>query len=260
MIESAPGKNWDMKPEYSQVFEVGRQTDLIVLEDGNPRTYKSQIQDATEKELVVSSPMHKGVGVYVPIGGEITISMFDDGARYMGSGTVLARELSPIDVLRMLRPERVRRVQLRAYFRLEIFITGCTLHVQPSSDPNVLEEIEVEIINISAGGARFRIPKEMPTSEVAPTVKYFLEFPLNFADPLRKRRDAASKDGEGEVPTPLEVFSVPIRIISVGEAGEGRKAFFIARGSFIGPGMQVEDRITRFVSQYQLALRRRRFI
>ena len=253
---------WDIKPEYADVFEVGQRLDIIMLEEGNPRTYPSQIQDIDENEMFVAVPTYKGVGVHVAIGSEITVSSLVSGARYMGTATVLSREFIPVEVLKLIRPETVRRVQFRENFRVDIHIPDCTLHVQPADDPSVTEEVEVEIINLSAGGARFTIERKIPTSRESPSVKYWLEFPLDFENPLGDDVQALPTlgvEGEEEEPVGPDIMSMPVTVIGVEEIGEGRAALIRVRSQFINPPMPAQDRITRFVNVCQMALRRRRF-
>ena len=262
MAKSSP--KWDVRPEYADIFEIGQRLELIVLDEGNPRTYPSQIQDLDESELFVAVPTYKGAAVHVGIGSEITVSSLVSGARYMGTATVLAREFIPVEVLKLVRSETVRRVQFRENFRVEIRIPESVVHVQPADDPNVMDELEAEITNLSAGGARFAVVRDIPTSKEAPSVKYWLEFPLDFENPLGDVVEelpdlGLEDDDEDEEPTGPDIMSMPIRIIGVDQIGDGKAASFLVRSQFISPPTPAQDRITRFVNLCQMALRRRRF-
>jgi c-di-GMP-binding flagellar brake protein YcgR len=259
MASVHPAAKWDIKPEYAKIYEIGQRVDLIVLGKGEPKTYGSLIQDLDEKQVVVSTPTYKGASVHVDIGGEITVSSFVGGACYMGSGKVRKRETSPLDILFVDRPTAVRRVQLRSSFRLDIEIPDCKLHVLPSSDSKVRYELDAWVSNLSAGGARMKLDKKVPSSEIAPSVRYFLEFPLDMNDPLGDRRngDEGSEDEDREPP---ELVSASCKIIDVVEAGKGDNIHYIGRCAFIDPSPHLQDRITRFVNQGQMVLRRRRLV
>ena len=257
MAATQPTAKWDIKPEYAKVYEIGQRVDLTVLEEGEPKTYGSQIQDLNEKQVIVSSPTYKGASIHVDIGGELTVSSFVAGARYMGSGKVLKRVTTPLDVLVVDRPTVVRRVQLRSTFRLDIEIPDCTLHVLPSSDSKVRYELSAVVSNLSAGGARLKLEKKLPSSEAAPSVRYFLEFPLDVDDPLGERRNGEEDSDDGER-VPPEVVSTPCKIIDVVEGGKGKNLHYVGRCAFIEPSPHLQDQITRFVNQSQMELRRRR--
>ncbi len=268
MADSDP--QWDIKPEYANVFEIGQRVDLIILDDGNPRTYASQIQDLDDEAMFVAAPTHKGASVHVSAGSELTVSSLIRGARYMGTATVVAREFIPVEVLRLSRPETVRRVQFRENFRVDVRVPDSALHIQPADDPSVAEEIEVEIINLSAVGARFIIGRKIPTSREAPSVKYWLEFPLNHENPLGDYVELTPEPVSAPVPGPVpeeeeeepagpDIMSMAIKIIGVDEVGEGRSASVVVRSQFVNPPMPAQDRITRFVNLCQMVLRRRRF-
>ena len=234
-----------------------------MLDEGNPRTYPSQIQDLDENEMFVAVPAYRGAPVHVGIGSEITVSSLVSGARYMGTATVLAREFIPVEALKLVRPETVQRVQFRENFRVEIHIPECVVHAQPADDPSVTEELEAEITNFSAGGARFTIVRNVPTSKGSPSVKYWLEFPLDFENPLGDVLEELPDleldgDDEDEEPAGPDIMSMPIRIIGVDQVGDGRTESFLVRSQFISPPTPAQDRITRFVDLCQMALRRRR--
>ena len=261
MATGQPATKWDIKPEYANVYEIGQRVDLIVLEGGKPSTYGSQIQDLNDERMAVSGPTYKSASVHVEIGSEITVSSFGGGARYMGSGKVLKSNVGPLSLLILARPTSVRRVQLRSSFRLDIGITDCMMHVLPSTDSKVMYELDAEITNLSAGGARIRLEKQVPTSAVAPTVKYLLEFQLDFDDPLGDRKnglDDSDDDEDGAKRTTPDSHSVPCSIIAMDEVGEGKKTHFVGRCAFIDPSAHLQDEITRFVNQGQMALKRRR--
>lgn len=169
MADSDP--QWDIKPEYANVFEIGQRVILIILDEGNPRTYASQIQDLNDEAMFVAAPTHKGASVHVSAGSELTVSSLIRGARYIGTATVVTREFIPVEVLRLNRPETVRQVQFWENFRVDVRVPDSALHIQPADDPSVAEELEIEIINLSAGGARFTIGRKIPTSREAPSVK-----------------------------------------------------------------------------------------
>ena len=261
---------WDIKPEYADIFEIGQLVDLIILDEGNPRTYTSQIQDLDDEAMFVAAPTHKGASVHVGGGSDITVSTLVRGARYMGTATVVSREFIPVEVLRLIRPETVRRVQFRENFRVDVRVSESTLHIQPADDPGVMEELEVEIINLSAGGARFIINRGIPTSRDAPSVKYWLEFPLDFDNPLGEVAHGVPgnvpsnvpgevhEDEDGEQVGP-DIMSMAIRVIGVDEVGSGRTSSILVRSQFINPPMPAQDRITRFVNLCQMVLRRQRF-
>ena len=95
-------------------------------------------------------------------------------------------------------------------------------------------------------------------------MKYWLEFPLDFENPLGDVIEELPDLGlegedEDEEPTGPDIMSMPIRIIGVNQVGDGRMASFLVRSQFIAPPTPAQDRITRFVSLCQMALRRRRF-
>ena len=242
VVNSNP--QWDIRPEYADVFEIGQRVDLIILDEGNPRTYASQIQDLDEEAMFVAAPTHKGPSVHVGGGSEITVSSLVRGARYMGTATMVSREFIPVEVLRLNRPETVRRVQFRENFKVDVRIPESALHVQPADDPSVMQELEVEIINLSAGGVRFIVDRKIPTSWEAPSVKYWLEFPLDFDNPLGGAVQAVpgavpgeEPGEEDEQPTGPDIMSMAVRIIGVNEVGEGRTTSILVRSQFINPPM-----------------------
>ncbi len=111
MANSSP--KWDVRPEYADIFEIGQRLELNVLDEGNPRTYPSQIQDLDKSEMFVAVPTDKGADVHVGIGSEVTVSSLVSGARYVEAVTVLVREFILVEVLKLVRPETVRRAQFR---------------------------------------------------------------------------------------------------------------------------------------------------
>jgi len=258
MTGSKSSQSWDVKPEYADIFEIGQKVDLILLEDGSPRTYPSQVQDIDETRIMVSSPMYKGMIVRAAVGSEITLSLFMNGARYMGSGKVTAQLASPLPMVKVVRPQDVRRVQFRSNFRMDVELPECTLHVQPSPDASVRYELEANVVNLSAGGARFKLKREVPISTVAPTVRYFLDLPLDFEDPLGDWRRRANAEENGEDREPPEIVSIPCKMISVDEATEAKETIYNGRCSFDVASMHAQDRISRFINECQMAVRRRR--
>ena len=252
-------ENWDIKPEYAGVYEAGQRIDLIVRTKGESETYRTQIHDVDDQYLSLATPTSKGQTIHFDIGSEVTVSSFLGGARYLAAEKLRKRETTPFDLLVIDRPVVVRRVQLRSSFRLDIEIPECTLHVIPSSDSTVRYEVDVSLSNLSAGGARMKLAKKVPSSEIAPSVRYILQFPLDMDDPLGDRRsdEEASKDEELEAPT---VVSAACKIIDVVEEVKEDNVHYVGRCSFIDPAPQFQDLIIRFVNSGQMLLKRRRFV
>ena len=88
----------------------------------------------------------------------------------------------------------------------------------PSSDSKVRYELSAVVSNLSAGGARLKLDKKLPSSEAAPSVRNILDFPLDVDDPLGDRR-SGEEDSEDEERVPPELVSTPCKIIDVVERG-----------------------------------------
>ena len=82
--------------------------------------FSSRIEEVSEERIVLAMPMSKGVPVVLAPGEKFYGRMVVDGIAYWFTSTLLEKRHGPLPVWIAALPTDIRKIQLRAFVRLEI--------------------------------------------------------------------------------------------------------------------------------------------
>lgn len=125
--------------------------------------HPSRVEEIGGRHMAIAMPMSKGTPILLAPGTTFYGRVIVDGHVWMFSSTFLDKRLDPIAVWLISRPQDFKRIQLRAYVRLE---TALPATVQPvmADDPPAKAVTK----DISGGGVqlvtRLAVERDMPVN------------------------------------------------------------------------------------------------
>ena len=155
----------DFAEDIKSYMTIHELLQVRIVDDPNPATYYSRINDIAEGKLVIAWPTNGGIRLLVHRDQILDFSIMRDGSPYSFTGLVDATALEPLPQITLILSSHVMRVQRRQNFRIKcllpIEITG---FIRESAQDEILSPLHIQTTtyDLSASGFAIRHPKRIP--------------------------------------------------------------------------------------------------
>ncbi|MDR3349664.1 MAG: flagellar brake domain-containing protein [Acidaminococcales bacterium] len=174
----------------------------------------SRIEDYRGNDLVIATPMRKAVPLYLPIGTPILgRAIAGEGILYSFESVLLEIVMQPLPFWIIKKPENVKRIQQRNFFRYPVHLPVCYFIVSEETGRPIVEtETDTVSQNLSGGGVL------LLSNDVSLRLgtKVWLEIPLSDTDIVQSIavvvRIDMKKDGEGK-----SLFAIALQFVNLDE-------------------------------------------
>lgn len=127
--------------------------------------YLTKVADIIEQGIVITGLYREGAPLPVRLDQPIKAYYTTDRAAYVFESRILKRANKPIPVLLIEKPESVKRIQRRDYFRLEV--SGAVDLYQKESPTAEAEKIAAaELLDISGGGIKIELEENFAADQI----------------------------------------------------------------------------------------------
>lgn len=127
--------------------------------------YLCKVADIIEQGIVITGLYREGAPLPVRLEQPIRVYYTTDRAAYTFKSMILRRSNKPIPLLLIAKPESVKRIQRRDYFRLEV--SGTVDLYQKADKAAEAEKIaEAELLDISGGGIQIELAENFNTDQI----------------------------------------------------------------------------------------------
>ncbi len=141
----------------------GQRLELRIHEGPFKGKYRTVIDELTDRMMLVEVPSVKKLYLPVGKGQPLFVEYREAGARYQFETVLIERDdLAEPPLLTLETPSRVKRIQLRDFLRVPCEISGLLVVESGRKKLNLPRVIKGTIVDISAGGVKFRSPLEVP--------------------------------------------------------------------------------------------------
>jgi c-di-GMP-binding flagellar brake protein YcgR len=178
---------WDAAILPKEVVETGLVVHLEVARDETHRPFNGYIANISPDGMGVQVPEGEEIAVHFSDGVELLISAQKEGVGLVGQARVTDQVRDNDRVIKVSVPDSWKKAQRRQDHRVDVKVSSAVLTVQNSAGSEQ-RMLRAEITNLSAGGAVARVPKNLPTTEESPGLRFRLDFALNMEDPLGDKR------------------------------------------------------------------------
>lgn len=138
-------------------LKVNQRIEIVVIDEAYRGSYLSRVEHMDEKQVLFAMPMSRGSLVPIRTGTNVSVVYFDELAVYEFQAKVERHQHDNLPVLRVRLPQEVKRIQRRAYVRLEASIrVGLFVQVEEDESVTILSG---ETADISGGGMRLHLAK-----------------------------------------------------------------------------------------------------
>lgn len=100
-------------------IEIKVNTKCEILVD--KKTYKSNIQDVEEDTLAISIPVYKGNYAMLQKDEKIEVIFYDSSNVYGFESKVVGKKIDGIAMIKIEKPDFIKKIQRRRFFRMELF-------------------------------------------------------------------------------------------------------------------------------------------
>jgi c-di-GMP-binding flagellar brake protein YcgR len=136
-----------------------------IMDDPNPATYHSRIDDIAEGKLLIAWPTNGGIRLILHEDQILDFYFVRDGTPHMFSGLVDTTRLEPMPQIAVILSSPVSRVQRRQNFRIKclipVEIIG-SVREDPRSDSSSVLKVKTVSNDLSASGVSIRLAKRIP--------------------------------------------------------------------------------------------------
>lgn len=159
--------------------EINVNTKCEVLIKG--KSYKSNVQDIYEKDIAISIPVFKGNYANLLKGEEVEVIYYDENNVYGFLSKVTGRKNDGISMILIEKPNKIKKVQRRRFFRLDLSMEVEYKKIENNSSDKKIKEIIDEnkdfsvctMVDLSGGGIRIRTKDDMEENQL-----YIIKIPL----------------------------------------------------------------------------------
>jgi c-di-GMP-binding flagellar brake protein YcgR len=127
--------------------------------------YLCKVADIIKPGIVITGLYREGAPLPVRLEQPIKVYYTTDRAAYVFRSTILRRSNKPIPVLLIEKPESVKRIQRRDYFRLEVS-GSVDLYQKEGRSAKARKIAEAELLDISGGGIKIELADNFSTDEL----------------------------------------------------------------------------------------------
>lgn len=138
-------------------LKIGQLVNIEVVESkGSAKRYPSRVEGLDEDTVTLTSPLQNRVPVYLPAGSSVNIWCRDSLAAYTFSASVVQNKKERLPLLVITKPEKVKRVQMRAFVRV---ICNISVLLKYKDKAGNEEKLQCVSRDISAGGIMLILKK-----------------------------------------------------------------------------------------------------
>ncbi len=157
-------------------FEERQKLELRINSEPLRGKYSTFIKEIVASHLMVEVPSVEGLYLPVKVGRPVLVEYRRVSARYQFESRVTERDDdSDPPLLAIKRPSRVKRIQKRDFVRVPCSIEARLFVDEDLEDPDLPTKINGEILDLSAGGLKFKTNVPLPVSS---RVSFQFELPL----------------------------------------------------------------------------------
>lgn len=95
--------------------------------------YASRIEGINKSDLLLSAPNQQSATIPFSVGTQLRVTLFHQGGAHAFETTVLGRQMRPVPVLVVQRPNQLESLQRRRFFR-QAAVVRCRCRPAPDSD------------------------------------------------------------------------------------------------------------------------------
>lgn len=146
-------------------LEVNKKLEVEIKSGIYKGEYLCKVADIIEQGIIITGLYREGASLPVRLEQPIKVYYTTDRAAYVFNSKILKRSNKPFPVLMIEKPESVKRIQRRDYFRLEV--SGTVDLYQKETDSADADKLaEAELLDISGGGIKIELRKNLKTDEI----------------------------------------------------------------------------------------------
>ncbi|HHU33173.1 MAG: flagellar brake protein [Zhaonellaceae bacterium] len=141
-------------------------------------SYKSSVQAVDENSFAIAIPYHKGEPLILRSGDTIIVKLFTAKERFIFSSKVIKRKQDQIPLYVLAYPEKVYRMQVREYVRVEVNLDvnyQVITEEQRKNDEFFNPTTKALSIDLSGGGILLAIDEKLPEGQ-----PLYLEFTIKY--------------------------------------------------------------------------------
>jgi len=147
----------------NDILQVG------IMDDPNPATYFSRIDDISEGKLVIAWPTNRGIRMLLHMDQILDFYFVRDGTPYTFSGLVDETKSDGMAQITVILSSAVSQVQRRQNFRIKclipVEIVG-SMREDPRSEETTILNFKTVSNDLSASGISIRFAKRIPEGTV----------------------------------------------------------------------------------------------
>ncbi len=132
-------------------LKINQRVEIIVHDEPYKGSYLSRVENYDKKQIVLAMPMSHGGLVPVRSGTLVSVVFFDELAVYEFQAPVVRLQQDNIALLKLNLPENIKRIQRRAYVRLEVSLP-VNIFIEMENETQM--SLSGETADISGGGIR----------------------------------------------------------------------------------------------------------
>ncbi len=120
--------------------------------------YATRVEDIRPEGIVLAMPMRKAIPVFLQEGNMFEGKIIKNGVLYAFQSQLFSKTLSPLPVWVVSEPDKIKKIQLRSFVRLDIGLQASIWALD--ADGARLDGTHQSVVtkNISAGGALVASP------------------------------------------------------------------------------------------------------
>ncbi|UMZ73382.1 flagellar brake protein [Natranaerofaba carboxydovora] len=210
------------------MFEPGLNIKINIGQE----TFSSYIEDVEEKSLILATPIKQGMPIMIRKKDDLRISIFKEGAVYEFTAKVTKVITEPLPMIKVPKPQKVKKIQRRNFFRLEKTIPVEYYVLDEKGEKEISSKKEANFLDISGGGAK------LSTEEIIPLGAH-VEFNIHLEDDNDKPVNCI-----GKVVHSKKVDTERVKIYHYGI-------------EFVSLPTAVQDRIVRYTFEEQRKMRQK---
>lgn len=134
------------------IFKINQRLQIEIVGDIETGLYHSRIEDISTEKMVIAMPMSKGYPVNVSRGSQLFGKIITNGAVYRFKSVVIDKRMHPLPVWIVSPPSDIKKVQQRAFVRIEIMLPLRLEFIDTEEQEN--DALNVITKDISGGGLR----------------------------------------------------------------------------------------------------------
>lgn len=120
--------------------------------------YATRVEDIRPEGIVLAMPMRKATPVFLPEGSVFEGKIIKNGVLYAFQSRLVSRTLSPLPVWVVSEPDKIKKIQLRSFVRLDIGLKASIWTLDENGARLDGTHQSAITKNISAGGALVASP------------------------------------------------------------------------------------------------------